>query len=231
LPLAPVARRSYANDMGALRGSQTFSRFFVIGELADDEPAALLKRIKTQVFKPLDPEEDLPERHGWANVMDPFDLELDHEKVFFNEYLTLGFRHDRWAIPGPLLKSQLREAEQKVLEKKGIEKLGKQAKAELKAMVIKKLRRQLPPATKSIDFVWNRNEGLVLFYSHAKRLRELVQEMFEKTFKVQLLLESPGTGAERQGMDAAHTKVFANLEMTSLAMAEGPAPMIQKELS
>lgn len=203
--------------MGALRGSMTFTRFYVVGELPDEDPGALLRRIRATSFKPLDPDEEAPERYGWASLVDPFDAELDHEKVFFNEYLGLGFRLDRWAIPGPLLKSHLREAEQKILEKKGIEQLGRRAKIELKALVVKKLRRQLVPSTKSVDFLWLRNEGVVLFFSHAKRLRDLVQEHFEKTFKVQLLLESPGTTADRLAFDAETFRRYADLQPTSLA--------------
>ena len=42
--------------MGALRGSLTFSRFFVVGDLADDLPGWSLKRIRANVCQPLVPE-------------------------------------------------------------------------------------------------------------------------------------------------------------------------------
>ena len=197
----------------------TFTRFFVVGKLADEEMAALVKRVRTQVFKPLDPDEDTLERAGWASVLDPFDLEINAEAISFNEFLTMSFRMDRWVIPGPLLKSHLREAEQKLMERKSLERLGKRAKAEVKEAVIKKLRKQLVPDMKSIDFVWDRNANQAFFYSHSKRLRELVQDLFDKTFKVQLLIESPGTLADRVGMSAERAKAFANLEETSLGSA------------
>ncbi len=203
--------------MGALRGSLTFSRFFVHGDIPDDVPGTSLKRIRAQAFQPLLADEDVNERHGWASIDDPFDLELDHEKVFFNEYVTLTLRLDRWAIPGPLLKAQLREAEQKLCEKKGMEKLGRKAKADLKDMVVKKLRRQLVPVTKAADLVWNLNTQVVLFFSHAAKQHELVQALFEKTFRLQLLLESPGTAADRTGLGATESRTFAELEPTSLA--------------
>ena len=203
--------------MSALRGSLTFSRFFVMGEVPDDVAGTNMKRIRAQAFQPLDPDEDLLQRHGWAAADDPFDTDLGHEKIFFNEYVTLALRLDRWAIPGPLLKAHLREAEQKVLEKKGIEKLGRKAKLDLKDMVTKKLRRQLVPVTKSVDLVWNLNTNVALFFSHAQKMHELVQELFEKTFRLQLLVESPGTLADRQGLTASESHRFAELEATTLA--------------
>jgi len=207
------------STLGALRGSLTFSRFFVIGEVPADLPGFGLKRIRANVCQELDPEEDLSEKHGWANVSDPFDTDLDHEKVFYNEYAVLSMRVDRWVVPGPLLKAHLREAEEKLLERKGLDKLGRKAKADLKAMVLKKLRKQLVPVTRSADLVWNVNTGIVLFFSHAKKSHELVQELFEKTFKLQLLVESPGTATYRRGMTPAEEVLFANLEPTVLADA------------
>jgi recombination associated protein RdgC len=215
--------------MSALRGSLTFSRFFVIGEVPDDVPGAYMKRIRAQAFQPLDPDEDLLQRHGWATSEDPFDTDLGHEKIFFNEYVTLGLRLDRWAIPGPLLKAHLREAEAKVLEKKGIEKLGRKAKLDLKDMVIKKLRRQLVPVTKSVDLVWNLNTNVALFFSHAGKMHELVQELFEKTFRLQLLVESPGTLADRQGLTPSESHRFAELEATTLA-SDAAVTQLEKEL-
>ncbi len=207
--------------MGALRGSLTFSRFFVTGDLADDLPGWSLKRIRASACQPLDPDEDTPEKHGWTNVEDPFDTELDHEKVFFNEYVVLALRVDRWVVPGPLLKAHLREAEEKMLERKGMEKLGRKAKADLKTMVVRKLRKQLIPVTKSIDLVWNLQTGIALFFSHGKKQHEMVQALFEKTFKAQLLLESPGTATDRQGLSAAQKDLFANLEPTLLTRPPG----------
>lgn len=216
--------------MSALRGSLTFSRFFVIGDVPDDVAGTNLKRIRAQAFQPLDPDEDLLQRHGWAASDDPFDTDLGHEKIFFNEYVTLALRLDRWAIPGPLLKAHLREAEQKVLEKKGIEKLGRKAKLDLKDMVTKKLRRQLVPVTKSVDLVWNLNTNVALFFSHAQKMHELVQELFEKTFRLQLLVESPGTLADRQGLTASESHRFAELEATTLA-SDVAINQLEKELA
>ncbi|MBK6516749.1 MAG: recombination-associated protein RdgC [Polyangiaceae bacterium] len=205
--------------MGALRGSLTFSRFFVLGDVPDDLAASAMKKIKANLLEPMSPDEDVNERHGWAAIDDPFDLELDHEKVFFNEYVTLALRVDRWVVPGPLLKAHLREAEEKLLEKKSLEKLGRKAKADLKLAVIKKLRRQLVPVTKTYDLVWNLQTHVALFFTHSRKVHELVMELFEKTFKLRLLVESPGTMADRRGLTPSEERVFASLEPTSLASA------------
>lgn len=206
--------------MGALRGSLTFSRFYVSGDIPDDVPGTTLKRIRANAFQPLSPDEEASEGSGWANIEDPFDTDLDHEKVFYNEYVCLGLRLDRWVVPGPLLKAHLRDAEQALLAKKGLERLGRKAKADLKTMVVRKLRRQLVPSLKSYDVVWNLRTNVLHLYSQSERIATLLDDLFKRTFKVDLVPESPGTAAERIGLDAREARVFAGLEETTLARPE-----------
>jgi hypothetical protein len=209
--------------LSALRGSLTFSRFFVTGDLPDDLAGATLKRIRASASQPLIPEEDDAERHGWCSIEDPMDTDLGHEKVFFNEYVCLGLRIDRWAVPKPLLNAHLRDAEAALLAKKGLERLGKKARQDLKLFVLKKLRRQLIPVTKSVDLVWNVQTGVARFFSQSPRIHLLVQELFEKTFRLALVPESPGTAAERRGLDAREEKAWEGLEPTSLSRLGGDA--------
>jgi hypothetical protein len=203
----------------ALRGSLTYARFFVTGDVPQDLAGASQKRIRAAASQPLVADEDVNERHGWCSIEDPMDTDLDHEKVFFNEYVCLGLRIDRWVVPKPLLNAHLRDAEAALLEKKGLEKLGRKAKADLKLFVLKKLRKNLLPVTKSVDFVWNVNTGVARFFSQSAKIHLLVQELFEKTFRLKLVPESPGTAAERRGLDARAEKVWDTLQPTNLAEA------------
>jgi recombination associated protein RdgC len=208
--------------LGALRGSLTFTRFFVLGDTPADPAATFMKPIRANAFEPLVAEEDALEHHGWSSVEDPFDTELDHEKVFFNEYLTLSLRIDRWVVPGPLLKAHLRDAEAKLLERKSLERLGRKAKADLKDAVVKKLRKQLVPATKSVDLVWNLRTNVALLFAHSKKVHELAGELFEKTFKQRMWVESPGTAAHRF---MPGDRRFEDLVPTSLATSATDKPI------
>ncbi len=207
--------------MSALRGTLTYSRFFVVGDLPADLAGASMKRVRASASQPLNPDEDVSERHGWCAIEDPMITDLDHNGVFFNEYVCLGLRIDRWVIPKPMLNAHLRDAEQAILEKKGLEKLGRKAKADLKLFVLKRLRRQLMPSVKSVDFVWNVQTGVARFFSQSERIHLLVQELFEKSFRLKLVPESPGTLAERCGLDARQDKIWEQLEPFSLAREGG----------
>jgi hypothetical protein len=84
-------------------------------------------------------------------------------------------------------------------------------------MVVRKLRRQLVPSLKSYDMVWNLNSNIVHFFSQSERITTLFDDLFKRTFKLDLVPESPGTAAERVGLDGRQLAALAGLEPTTLA--------------
>lgn len=202
--------------MPALRGSLTYARFFVDGTPPDDLHDRFLRSIRLRAQKPLAAEDEDAERTGWCRVGEPFELELDFESVFYNDFLNLGFRTDRWAIPGSLFRSKLREAEQAYLGKKGRERLSRTEKAELKELVARRLRKQLSPSVRCVDLSWSLSEGVVRFFSHATKPAGQMQELFEKTFDLKLVPEGPYTLASRLGLSRPAESAWANAAPAAL---------------
>ena len=203
--------------MPALSGSLTYARLFVEGELPADFRERFVEAIALRVMKPLEPEDDAPERSGWCAMSDPFQLELDYEHVFYNSYVNLGFRTDRWVIPGPLLRAQVRDAQAEYLAKKGRERLGKREKEEIKEMVLRQLRKQTAPVTRTIDLSWSLDEGIVRFFSHSQRPILAMSDLFTKTFGLKLVPEAPFTLASRLGLTDEQQAAWDALEPTYLA--------------
>ena len=203
--------------MPALRGSLTYARFFALGDVPDDFREKFMRAIRLRAMKPLEPDDEELERTGWCKVGEPFEIELHYEDVFYNEYVNLGFRTDKWQIPSSILKQRVREAESAYLEKKGRERLGRNERTELKEMVARKLRRQMPPATRMVDVSWSMNEGVVRFFSHAEKAAGNMIELFHRTFGLRLVPEAPYTLAERLGLSKAQQSAWQDLEITSLA--------------
>ena len=202
--------------MPALRGSLTYARFFVDGDVPEDFREKYMRAVRLRAMKPLEPDEEL-ERSGWCKLAQPFELELHYNDVFCNEYVALGFRTDKWQIPAPMLKARVREAEAAYLEKKGREKLSRKEKAELKETVARKLRRQTAPTTRMVDLIWSMNEGIVRFFSHAEKPAGNVLELFHKTFGLRLVPESPYTLATRLGLSKPQESAWQEIEFTVLA--------------
>lgn len=203
--------------MPALRGSLTYSRFFVDGDVPEDFREKYMRAIRLRIMKPLEADDDDLERSGWSKLAEPFELELKYDDVFYNEFIVLGLRTDRFQIPNPVLKARVREAEAAYLQKKGREKLSRKEKAELKESVARKLRKQSAPTTRTVDVAWALNEGVVRFFSHAEKAAGIMTELFHKTFGLRLVPESPYTLAERIGMTKAQESAWQEIDFTVLA--------------
>jgi hypothetical protein len=108
--------------MPALKGSLTYARFFVEGEPPKDFREKFMRAIRLRAMQPLEADDDVAERSGWCAIGEPFDVDLHYEGVFYNNFINLGFRTDRWSIPGPLLRTRVREAQSAYLVKRGRER-------------------------------------------------------------------------------------------------------------
>jgi len=205
------------------RGSLTYVRFFVTGEAptpASSFEDRALADIRRKLQRPLEPDDDDQERVGWCKVGEPFVLEVEHVDVFYNEYLNLGFRTDRWAIPGALLKAKVAEAEAAYLTKKGRERLSRKEKTELKDLVSKRLRRGLAPQVRAHDVSWALSESTVRFFGSSPRAQAAFVELFEKTFALKLVREAPYTLAARLGLSPAQETAWQAAEAATLALPD-----------
>lgn len=219
--------------MPALRGTLTYARFYVEGEPPDGFREKFMRSIRHRAMRPLEVDEEDLERSGWAKLGEPFEIELSYDDVFFDSYVNLSFRTDRWAIPGPMMRRHVREAEAAYLGKKGRDpssdrrsgdgpkgahgKLSRREKSEIKLLVAKKLRKQVSPQTRAVDLSWSLEDGLVRFFGHAQKPAGLMSDLFEKTFGLELIPESPSTLADRLGLSKAQKSSWDELEGLELA--------------
>lgn len=206
--------------MPALHGSLTYARFFAEGDVPDDFRDKFMRQIRLRAMKPLEPEDADLERSGFCKVGEPFELDLTYEDVFYNEYINLGIRTDRWKLPQTVLKQRLREAEAAYLQKKGRERLGRAEKAELKEVVVRKLKKQTAPTTRIIDLSWSLPDKLVRFFSHSDKASEILLDLFQRTFGLKLVREAPYTLAARLGLSKAQENAWQELEPLNLAKDE-----------
>lgn len=203
--------------MGARSGSLTFTRFFTQGALPKDLRKKFLEAAKLRVFEPLKPEDEALEATGWCVMERPFDLELDAAKLFHDSYVLLGFRVDRYRIPGSLLKSQISDEEQRMLSRNKKERLSRNEKLEIKERVVMRLRKKVIPTSKAIDLCWHLDSGTVLFFGHSKRMLGDFAALFEKTFGMALVEDSPYAAAMRAGLSRELERAFKHIEPLSFS--------------
>lgn len=214
--------------MPALTGSLTYARLFVEGALPDDFRERYGAAIQLRAMRPLEADDEALERSGWCAIGDPFELDLGYDKVFYNDYVNLGLRTDRWSIPSALVRTHLKEAEAAYLAKKKRARLSKHERAELKELVLRRLRKMSVPQVRAVDVSWSLGEGIVRFFSHSPRSVATLLDLFGKTFTgLKLVPEAPYTLAARLGLsdDAqAEWDRLAPIDLAALVAQHSTAP-------
>ncbi len=204
--------------MGALKGSLTYSKFQVRGELPEGYRDAFVESVQHRAFRPLSPEDEASERAGWCAIGRPLALDLDHETIYWDAYLNLGLRVDRWRIPSAIFKAHYETAERKLLDQLGRERLSRAQKEDLKTMITRRLREQVIPTMSVVDLSWHLDRGELRFFHRSPRMHELLADLFEQTFGLELVLESAYLAATRAGLDEEALLAAARLEPTIFAV-------------
>ncbi len=206
--------------MGAFSGSISVTKFFVHGELPEELRTAFMRRIKLRAFRPLVVEEDADERYGWCVMGEPLDGVLGHETVFYNSYVNLGFRLDRWRFPKAVLKAELARAEQERLAALDRERLSRAEKQELRDRIKIALKRKALPSMQHFDFSWNLETGEAFFWSQTPSIHERLTELFELTFKLELVASSPWIAAVELELGPRAEDALGRVQPTALHTAK-----------
>jgi hypothetical protein len=202
--------------VSARRGSLTLTRLYVKGAPPKDLRKPFLAAIRLRAFQPLKPDDEASEASGWCVLDRPFDLDFDAGKVFEDRFVLLGFRIDRFRVPAAMVRAQLADEEQKLLSQSKRDRVSRNERLELRDKILLRLRRKIPPSTRTVDVVWDLDQGLVLFFSHSVRVIADFSALFEKTFKLELTEDSPYVAAERVDLPRALLKALDRVEPTSL---------------
>jgi hypothetical protein len=203
--------------VGAIRGALTFTRLFVKGKPPKDLRKRYLDAVRLRKFTPLAAEDEASEAVGWCVIERPFDLDFQADRIFYDRFVQLGFRVDKWKIPGVLLRSQVADEQQRMLSRAGREKLTRAEKEEIKLRVIGRLRKKILPTSRAFDVLWDLDAGTVLLFTHGARTTDEFMAHFTKTFGLELEADSPYAAAGRAQLAPALQKAFDKVEPLSFA--------------
>lgn len=203
--------------MGISRGALTFTRLFVQGKPPKDLRKRYLEAVRLRKFTPLSPDDEASEAVGWCVVERPFDLDFQPDRLFYDRFVQLGLRVDKWKIPGVLLRSQVADEEQRMLSRAGRDRLTRAEKEDIKLRVIGRLRKKILPTSRAFDMLWDLDAGTVLLFTHSARTTEEFCALFEKTFGLELQADSPYAAASRAQLSVSQQRLFDKVEPVSFA--------------
>lgn len=205
--------------MGVIRGALTFTRLFVKGKPPKDLRKRYLDAVRLRKFTPLAPDDEASEAVGWCVIERPFELDFQADSIFYDRFVQLGFRVDKWKIPGVLLRSQVADEQQRMLSRAGREKLTRAEKEDIKLRVISRLRKKILPTSRAFDVLWDLDAGTVLLFTHGARTTDEFTALFTQTFGLELEQDSPHAAAGRAALSQALQRAFDKVE--PLSFVEG----------
>jgi DNA recombination-dependent growth factor C len=208
--------------MGLLARSSSVVRFLAAAPPRLDREA-MARALARRAFHEPEDGTELRQWYGWVSFHDPLLTELTPADVFFQHYLVVGFRFDHRTVPAKLLFLERRRAERARASERGVERLGRAERQQVKAEVEARLIARALPTPRLIDCVWNLDSGRVFVTGGPRVAREAFVEHFRQTFTVAPVPLIPWLAAEHVGLAGRAVEAVRAVEPATLAPAR-PSP-------
>jgi recombination associated protein RdgC len=176
--------------MGLLKGSFTFARFHVDGQLPQAFLNFVNSRIKANSFRNV-PKSTEEKRLGWVSLTDILDTDFENSNYALGDYLIFSLRIDRKLIPPKLMKIKLMEEERRFLVQSGKNRINKQMASGIKDKVKLELLTKLDAIPSFYDVCWAVGKNTIYFSSLADKVTDDFVDLFKKTFSSNLRRFSP----------------------------------------
>jgi recombination associated protein RdgC len=177
--------------MGLFKGSVSYRRFRLLGDLPKDYPPIFVAAVQKAAFRSIEGQTDQERSVGWVNIHDPLDTDFVGEKIFFDDQILLALRVDTKRVPTKILAAYVQKAERGYMLQNNRESLGRQERANLRDMVRNELLARVLPSMATFDVAVDLGEREVRFWSLTRTVCDELQELFESTFGMNLLPMGP----------------------------------------
>jgi recombination associated protein RdgC len=209
--------------VGFLSASSTVVRFVAEPPSSIDRDA-VARAVTKRAFREHDDGEGGPQSFGWVDIHDPLSTTLGPADLFFQQFLVVGFRYDRRAVPAKLLFLERRRAENAMRVERGMDRLGAAIRKQIKADVEARLLARALPTPRLYDCVWNLETGRVYLTGKQRAAREAFVEHFRQTFGVTPVPLIPYLAAEHIGLPTRVVDAVRAVEPASFIDPSVPRP-------
>lgn len=181
--------------MGFLKGTASFVRFTVEGELPENALDYLAERIKAFSFEDIDESYD-EYSIGWVSVLNMFDSSFAYASYAAGDYITMTLRVDERKVGSAILKKFVLKEEERVRREKELPRLSRAVKVQIKERVRTELMRKAIPVPATYDLCWSLAESTLIFFSTNKKAQAILEDFFQESFGLALRQQIPYTAAE-----------------------------------
>ncbi|NPE28760.1 recombination-associated protein RdgC [Methanococcoides sp. SA1] len=176
--------------MGFIKGTASYVRFGVEGELPENIWDFIADRVTSFAFRDIDEtyEED---SLGWVSVTNMFDTDFEYASYAAGNYVTLAMRLDERKVSAAIVKKFVQKEEERVKKEKQIPKISRSMRVEIKERIQNELMRKALPMPALFDLCWNLENATLLFFSTNKKAQALLEDLFKESFGLTLIQQIP----------------------------------------
>ncbi|MGE5790094.1 MAG: recombination-associated protein RdgC [Syntrophaceae bacterium] len=194
--------------MGLLKGSLTFSRYRVKGDVPAEFRPFFDKQIKKYAFQELTTSAE-DQAFGWTSLENPLDTRFEGARYSAGDFFYFALRVDKKSIPPALLRLKCLEEERKSLKDSGKKRLFREQTKEIKERVYLHLLTRAYPVPSFYDVLWAPSGGWLLAGSHADKVFEIFEDLFKISFNLRL---APCLPWDPDALDAKTAAAVAALQ-------------------
>ncbi len=181
--------------MGFLKGSASFVRFSVEGELPENPLDFIADRVVSFCFRDIDDTYD-EYSIGWVSILNMFDSQFKYASYAAGDYITLTLRMDERKVSSAILKKVIQKEEERVRLEKELPKLSRAVKVEIKDRVQTELMRKAIPIPTVFELCWSLSDSTLIFFSTNKKAQAILEDYFKESFGLLIKQQIPYITAE-----------------------------------
>ena len=171
--------------MGVSKGTLTFTRYRVAGDVPGNLADFMNRQIKLFAFRELMAGTD-EKALGWTSLDNVLDTDFEYANYSLGDYFVFSLRIDRRAVPPALLKLRVLKAEKEFREEKGLKKLYKAQREDIRETVKLGLLSRAQPVPSFHEVCWSVSDKWVLFGSLAEKVNDEFKDLFKRSFNLSL---------------------------------------------
>lgn len=176
--------------MGFIKGTASYVRFGVEGDLPENIWDFIADRVTAFSFRDIDETYD-EDSLGWVSVTNMFDTEFEYASYAAGNYVTLSMRLDERKISSVIVKKYVQKEEERIKKEKQIPKISRSMRVEIKERIQNELMRKALPVPAVFDLCWNLENSTLIFFSTNKKAQALLEDLFKESFGLNLKPQIP----------------------------------------
>lgn len=183
------------------RGSVSFARFRVEGDIPKDQRRWVQGALKAGAFEGIDLKGDEERTAGFVELETPTRTDFGPGDIFFGLHALFAWRVDKLRIPGTQVRAEMLRWSQ-AFEEKNKRPPGRREKGDQKDVIRRTLRSKTDPVTKTFEISIDLAAKELLLWATSRTVIEEVQAVLESKLSVKLVPHVPASFVAASQLDA-----------------------------